>query len=57
MWKEDVDEMGDGKHWWWLQLAEGYVHDIKVIHCLHEPTIKDLCNAMLGVVKESGGAT
>jgi|10_taG_2_1085330.scaffolds.fasta_scaffold21572_8 hypothetical protein len=53
MWKEDVDEMGDGKHWYWLELAAGYVHELDSTHVLHEPTIKDLSMRMRDVVKES----
>ena len=57
MWKEDVDEMGDGGHWWWLELAPGYIHEQNQTTCLHEPTIAILIDMMKGVVKqeEEGG--
>jgi hypothetical protein len=55
MWKEPFDGRGRDETWWWLQLADGYIHDADQRQCLHEPTIKDLCEKMWDVVKESVG--
>tara|TARA_R110000824_G_scaffold195727_2_gene378608 strand:+ start:736 stop:990 length:255 start_codon:yes stop_codon:yes gene_type:complete len=52
MWKEDVDEMGDGGHWWWLDLAPGYIHEMNQTTSLHEATIATLIDMMKGVVKQ-----
>lgn len=51
MWQEPFDGRGRDETWWWLQLANGYV-TTNECHCLHEPTIKDLCEMMLDVVTE-----
>jgi len=56
IWQEGPDEMGDGRIWWWLELSDGYILADEGTHCIHEPTIKDLCGALSGAVKEEVNA-